>query len=152
MKEQLSDCPFCGGSSFMEVNDLYSTEEWTDILVEAKCSECGASIAERHHLMKNRGDSDWIAKMRVKSRWDNRRKLVVKEVPLINIRPVSKWMPCSKSLPDLCKEVLVTLKTQGGNACYVSSRIEIDGEEIWSGLCGRKPLAWMYLPEPYKGE
>lgn len=63
-----------------------------------------------------------------------------------------QWISCSESLPELYKNVLVTVETQGGYACFVSSRFDFNGVIRWSSLCGQEPVAWMPLPEPYQEE
>ena len=73
----------------------------------------------------------------------------------------NKWIPCSERLPDLDKYVLCTVNDQGeGNEvammCLTTSIKPDDyywtdyaGEYSWE-LC--EVVAWMPLPEPYKGE
>lgn len=60
------------------------------------------------------------------------------------------WIPVKEKLPEEGKSVLVCLRTQGGMAQYVSERMKVTGEWMWTALGGRKPLAWRPLPEPYK--
>lgn len=62
-----------------------------------------------------------------------------------------QWIPCSERLPEENVPVLGTFKFQGGNACLTTERIIVNGEERWSASCGMTPIAWMPLPEPYKG-
>ena len=110
-------------------------------------TEMAKDVAEKalhEYEYKGKTVQEWIDEIIA---FDN--KTSDKDVPDTNI---GKWIPCSERLPELFKSVLVTVKTQGGNACYVSERFVINGEEGWSALCGRKPIAWMPLPEPYKGE
>lgn len=64
----------------------------------------------------------------------------------------TRWIPCSERLPEEWKSVLVCYKSQGGIAQCVSERLNIDGSNRWSALCGQEPIAWMPLPEPYKAE
>ena len=60
-----------------------------------------------------------------------------------------KWIPVSERLPEEFEFVLVYLHTK---IMTVASRTtnggfyNIQGDEIWP------PIAWMPLPEPYKGE
>ena len=60
-----------------------------------------------------------------------------------------KWIPVSERLPEEFEFVLVYLHTK---IMTVASRTtnggfyNIQGDEIW------QPIAWMPLPEPYKGE
>ena len=53
------------------------------------------------------------------------------------------WIPCEERLPEPTQEVLVT----GTNSCVYTSRI-VHGEFEYGG----NVVAWMPLPEPYKGE
>lgn len=65
-------------------------------------------------------------------------------------RPKSEWIPVSERLPDLFEVVLVTDET---NNVFEYERRPLDEEgnvcREWSFL-GRKIIAWMPLPEPYK--
>ena len=70
------------------------------------------------------------------------------DVPDIN---VGKWIPCSERLPEKSGWYLVTVS---------DGEIEFDqffaGEpnHSWRGFCHNtvKTIAWMSLPEPYKGD
>ena len=70
-------------------------------------------------------------------------------IPLIDIEhaptitPEPKWIPCSERLPDTNGDYLVT-----GRQGAVNKRRFEDGR--WYGNWA--VLAWMPLPEPYKGE
>ncbi len=67
-----------------------------------------------------------------------------------------QWIPCSERLPEIDKEVLVT----DGEICWVCSLFESpdieDGYHQWEDNYGHWHefdtwIAWMPLPEPYKG-
>ena len=69
----------------------------------------------------------------------------------------NNWIPCSERLPEIDKEVLVT----DGELCWVCSLFESqdieDGLYQWEDNYGHWHefetwVAWMPLPEPYKGE
>lgn len=67
----------------------------------------------------------------------------------------NNWIPCSKRLPEIDKEVLVT----DGELCWVCSLFESqdieDGLYQWEDNYGHWHefetwVAWMPLPEPYQ--
>lgn len=63
-----------------------------------------------------------------------------------------QWIPCSERLPEKLGEYLVTVKTVGWNQ---KETTEID-IAYWDDLEGfhkaEKVIAWMPLPEPWKGD
>lgn len=61
----------------------------------------------------------------------------------INDAPAAGWIPCSEKLPEINGLYLVT-----GVRGVVYALAVKDGR--WDG--GLKPVAWMPLPEPYKGD
>ena len=66
---------------------------------------------------------------------------MLEDAPTIDAVP--HWIPCGEKLPEPTQEVLVT----GINGCVYTSRI-VHGEFEYGG----NVIAWMPLPEPYKGE
>lgn len=75
---------------------------------------------------------------------------VVKYFP--TIEPGPRWIPCSERLPEESGLYIVT--NVGRWVEPVGTRyynIRADGG-FWSGHPGDKVLAWMPLPEPWKGE
>ena len=67
------------------------------------------------------------------------------------------WIPCSEKLPELRKDVLVTVKYTGfmGMHGYWIKTGHMEAENDWWGDCaGGEVIAWQPLPEPYqqKGE
>ena len=67
------------------------------------------------------------------------------------------WIPCNEKLPELRKDVLVTVKYTGfmGKHGYWVTTGHMQAENYWWGDCaGGEVIAWQPLPEPYqpKGE
>ena len=63
------------------------------------------------------------------------------------------WIPCSEKLPELRKDVLVTVKYTGfmGMHGYWIKTGHMEAENDWWGDCaGGEVIAWMKLPEVYK--
>jgi len=71
---------------------------------------------------------------------------------------VPQWIPCSERLPDIMVLVLITMKRgKGYNQEPFQSvgYLDANGYTWWcahDGTCTNQTvLAWMPLPEPYKG-
>ena len=67
------------------------------------------------------------------------------------------WIPCSEKLPELRKDVLITVKYTGfmGMHGYWIKTGHMEAENDWWGDCaGGEVIAWQPLPQPYqpKGE
>lgn len=72
---------------------------------------------------------------------------------LPSVTPIQRWIPVSERLPKEGETVLVCYQAQGGIAQSVCEWFDMPNRGIvWSTLCGRTPIAWMPLPEPYKVE
>ena len=72
-----------------------------------------------------------------------------------SVQPEPQWIPCSERLPDMGFSVLVTAIQN--NFVYVAEAVmEMDGtwsQMRWSAsLKANEVIAWMPLPEPYKGD
>lgn len=68
------------------------------------------------------------------------------------------WIPCKERLPEEEIDVLVSVKEVGGNYIDIMSlRNYLDGKIYWfNWVCHKvdfkSVVAWMPLPEVYKGE
>ena len=65
------------------------------------------------------------------------------------------WIPCSEKLPELRKDVLVTVKYTGfmGMHGYWIKTGHMEAENDWWGDCaGGEVIAWQPLPEPYRSK
>ena len=63
------------------------------------------------------------------------------------------WIPCSEKLPDVRKDVLVTVKYTGfmGMHGYWIKTGHMEAENDWWGDCaGGEVIAWMELPSAYR--
>ena len=65
------------------------------------------------------------------------------------------WIMCSEKLPELRKDVLVTVKYTGfmGMHGYWIKTGHMEAENDWWGDCaGGEVIAWQPLPEPYRSK
>ena len=63
------------------------------------------------------------------------------------------WIPCSEKLPELRRDVLVTVKYTGfmGMHGYWIKTGHMEAENDWWGDCaGGEVIAWMELPSAYR--
>ena len=71
----------------------------------------------------------------------------------INALEQKGWIPCSERLPERDTDVLAYHKNVSFEYVYVSWIDDYTGK--WAGFIGNLPddvLAWMPLPEPWRGE
>lgn len=80
---------------------------------------------------------------------------LIKQEPLVT--PTQDWIPVSEKLPEDNTLVLVTVKVgnrepkvRSGNY-YMDGHFHIDNGDCWESR-DKELLAWMPLPEPYKGD
>ena len=69
---------------------------------------------------------------------------VLREQP--TVQPEPHWIPCSEGLPEENCRCLTTNKAWG--AFEVDWNAWIDGQWLYPN---EKPVAWMPLPDPYRG-
>ena len=77
----------------------------------------------------------------------SRKNVVGKAVPIPSEEPEPHWIPCSERLPDKNCRCLTTNDAWG--AFEVDWNAWINGQWLYPN---EKPVAWMPLPEPWKGE
>ena len=62
---------------------------------------------------------------------------------------MSKWIPCSKRLPEDSRRCIVTFKVRDSyrvETSYYDKGVWYDVPHLFEAV------AWQYLPEPYTGE
>ena len=70
--------------------------------------------------------------------------------------PERKWIPASEVLPEGAMRVLTTIETnhkgkQVRSGFYYQNYFHNDNGDTWNAT-DKEVLAWMPLPEPYRGE
>ena len=98
-----------------------------EVAGDSRCTECAKEIAKQL--------ASWLEELK-------------------ELREKSKWIPCSERMPAEQTDVLVTVKYSGFMGMHgtwiKTGHLEHYG---WDGdCCGGTVIAWMPLPEPYKGE
>lgn len=74
---------------------------------------------------------------------------IVKNLPFA--QPEPQWIPCSERLPEENQICIVTDETRQNTYEYRFCKLAYDEEQGWTYLKHRI-IAWMPLPEPWKGE
>lgn len=70
-----------------------------------------------------------------------------------DIPSAQQWIPCSERLPEGGREILVTEKGGFIRHCEYANYGDFqEFQTVEEGLTVHDVIAWMPLPEPYKGE
>lgn len=104
---------------------IEAEEDWRHQIEFWRCSECGHATSTMYNFCSNCG-----ADMRG-SAAANR----------------SAWIPCSERMPHIYGRYLVTTKIFDNNV--VETNVWDDEEQRWCWV--GEVIAWMPLPEPWKG-
>lgn len=92
------------------------------------------------------------------SEWGRKLTAAIKKdfMDEINAIPhAQRWIPVSERLPEPGQFVIVTVErtySDGKTALLVDNSIHYSTTGWWSDTSDTRTLAWMPLPEPYKGE
>lgn len=71
-----------------------------------------------------------------------------------NQQKVNEWIPIEERLPDKAGTYLVTYHPRYGdniNENVVAIDVDNFGRGLWGNRKRQRVIAWMFLPEPYKG-
>lgn len=133
--------------------------EMCELWAISKGEKASGKIYEEHKLILELLEQEPTAKLvpiaEIKFDEDKLKELVNKAVLTVTSQD-PRWMPVSERLPEEDTDVLVTLKCgligimqkkladdDNGESCYIWEDFEGEEHEV---------IAWMPLPEPYKGE
>lgn len=70
--------------------------------------------------------------------------------PIVNVSQ-QKWIPCSERLPEKYGNYLVTIEANDGTASIKVQMVDHYGPKWLHDEKTKKVIAWMPLPERYKG-
>ena len=97
---------------------------------------------------KPKGDTDWDLGCQNEWEWDTE---ILRTLP--SAEPEQKWIPVTEALPKM-KEVVLITNSKGHVRCGKYQGI-FDNKNYrwwWKHKTLEEVLAWMPLPEPYRGE
>ena len=111
------------------------------------CNWCGVCQEDKRDIMKCEDICPEFAKIPSAQQWVPPRRCIdcenFNKTQLLVPQAQQKWVPCSERLPDQNGKYLVVGRQKAINI------LKFDGGR-WYGKWG--VVAWMPLPEPYKGE
>ena len=79
----------------------------------------------------------------------------INRLPAADVVEAVRWIPCSDRLPEARRSVILSTKNWTGEGCYWETTAH---HVIWKGYrwnatyLDDEVIAWVPLPEPYKGE
>lgn len=71
---------------------------------------------------------------------------MVEEAPTVETVPAEKWIPITERLPNKSGRYLVSY-----DSGYVAMALYYESVSKWGSTTTERIVAWMPLPEPYKG-
>lgn len=74
---------------------------------------------------------------------------------LKQLREQTTWIPCSEKLPELRKDVIVTVRYtgfMGMHGCWIKTGHMEAENDWWRDCAGGEVIAWMPLPQPYNAK
>lgn len=133
----------------MGETDLISRQAAIDALIE-RDPNCGIDSAEVIKALPSASPKK-VCVAEVKVEIDDIKDYIDKAIN------AERWIPCSERLPEYGEDVLITDEWGVYIArCYNLSRNREEPQASWwygdANEYRTHPLAWMPLPEPYKGE
>lgn len=149
---KLKPCPFCGRKAELHYYEIDEPFTFTECGYEIYCCHCGIRFKERLNRIPQFDEKADIKKQNLIERWNRRVNDGVESNEAD--RPQGEWIPCSERLPDEKGEYLVTYHPCYWDDVRTDIRVGIDsfrGKTTWAKHKHQRVIAWMPLPEPYKG-
>lgn len=104
----------------------------------------------KNEYNRKASESGWDRSFGLKLAWIEK---AVDGVPAAEME-IKRWTPCGERLPETEDKVLCCTMTKKGIPNIVIGYCYVDGGGKRSWACGMNSnvIAWMPLPEPWKGE